>query len=129
MIVGTANGNNAPSGSVIGANGTCTSSATFTLIVIDNPIIAVTSESMCAGTSATLSAINAITYTWSPSTTLNTANGPSVIASPAVTTLYSVIGGSAGCNSQTQNGVVTVVNNPTVSIAPTTPTIGVGDQI
>ncbi len=129
MIVGTANGNNAPSGSVIGANGTCTSSATFTLSVIDNPIIAVTSESMCAGTSATLSAINAITYTWSPSTTLNTANGPSVIASPAVTTLYSVIGGSAGCNSQTQNGVVTVVNNPTVSIAPTTPTICFGGSI
>jgi gliding motility-associated-like protein len=128
-IIGTANGNNVPSGTVIGANGTCTSIATFTLSVIDNPIITVTSASMCAGTSASLTASNAITYTWSPSATLNTANGPNVIASPAVTTVYSVIGGSVGCNSQTQNGVVTVVNNPTVSIAPATPTICFGGSI
>ena len=128
-IIGTSNGNNAPTGTVIGANGTCTSSATFTLSVIDNPIISVSSASMCAGTNATLTAINAITYTWSPSATLNTANGSSVIASPAVTTVYSVIGGSVGCNSQTQVGTVTVVINPTVSIAPSTPTICFGNSI
>jgi gliding motility-associated-like protein len=129
MIIGTSNGNNAPTGTVIGANGTCTNSATFTLSVIDNPIIATTSGSMCAGTSVSLTAANAQTYTWSPSATLNTANGPVVIASPTVTTVYSVIGGSVGCNSQAQNAIATVVNNPTVSIAPNTPTICFGNSI
>ena len=128
-IIGTSNGSNAPTGTVIGANGTCTNSATFTLNVINNPIIATTSGSMCAGTSVSLTAANAQTYTWSPSATLNTANGPVVIASPTVTTVYSVIGSSAGCQGQTQNAIATVVANPTVSIAPTTPTICFGNSI
>ncbi|MBK7817822.1 MAG: gliding motility-associated C-terminal domain-containing protein [Sphingobacteriaceae bacterium] len=128
-IIGTANGNNIPTGTVIGANGTCTSSATFTLSVIDNPIIATTSGSMCAGTSVSLTAANAQTYTWTPSATLNTANGPVVIASPTITTVYSIIGSSVGCQGQTQNATAIVVANPTVSIAPTTPTICFGGSI
>ncbi len=129
MIIGTSNGNPIISGSVLGANGTCTSTATFTMNAIPNPIIATTSGSMCAGTSVSLTAANAQTYTWSPSATLNTANGPVVIASPAVTTMYSVIGSSVGCQGQTQNATATVVNNPTVSIAPVTPTICFGGSI
>ncbi len=129
MIIGTSNGNNTPSGTVIGSVGTCTNSATFTLSVIDNPIISTTSGSMCAGTSVSLTAANAQTYTWTPSSTLNTANGPVVIASPTVTTVYSIIGSSVGCQGQTQNATAIVVNNPTVSIAPATPTICFGDAI
>jgi gliding motility-associated-like protein len=129
QIIGTSNGNAIISGSVIGANGTCTNVGTFNLNAIANPVLATTSGSMCAGTSVALTAANAQTYTWTPSATLNTANGPNVIASPAVTTVYSIIGSSVGCNSQTGNATAIVVNNPTVSIAPLTPTICFGSSI
>jgi len=129
MIIGTSNGAAIVTGTVIGANGTCTNIGTFTLNAIPNPTISTTSGSMCVGTSVNLTASNATTYTWTPSATLNTPNGPSVIASPAVTTVYSIIGGSVGCNSQTQNATASVVANPTVSIAPTTPTICFGNSI
>ncbi len=115
--------------SVIGTSGSCTNSAVFTLTVLPNPTLATTSGSMCAGTSVNLTASGAQTYTWSPSATLNTANGPNVTASPAVTTVYSIIGSSVGCNSQTGNATANVVNNPTVSIAPLTPTICFGSSI
>lgn len=115
--------------SVLGSSGTCTSSAIYTLTINPNPIIAVTSGSMCAGTNVSLTASGASNYTWSPAATLNTSNGASVIASPAVTTVYSVIGSSLGCNSQTQNGTATVVNNPTVSITPISPSICIGGNI
>jgi gliding motility-associated-like protein len=129
MIVGTSNGNPIVSGSVIGANGTCTNSASFTLNPVANPVIATTSGSMCAGTSVMLTAANAQTYTWTPSSTLNTANGPNVVASPTVTTVYSIIGSSVGCQGQTQNATAIVVNNPTVFITPFTPTICYGSSI
>jgi len=128
-IIGTSNGAAIATGTVIGANGTCTNSATFTVNAIANPIIAATSASMCAGTSATLFANNATTYTWSPAATLNTANNFSVIATPTITTVYSVIGSSVGCNSQTQNGTAIVVANPTVTIVPANPVICLGDAI
>ncbi|MFO0358429.1 MAG: hypothetical protein ACK50A_15860 [Sphingobacteriaceae bacterium] len=129
-IVGTSDGVTAiGSGTVIGTVGTCTNVATFTVGAIPNPIIAVTSGSMCAGTSVSLSASGANTFTWSPSASLNTPNGNVVIANPSVTTVYSVIGGSVGCNSQTQTGIATVVANPTVSITPLTPTICIGTYI
>ena len=53
-----------------------------------------------AGTSTTLQAFGTgLTYTWSPSTGLNSTTGASVIASPAVTTTYTVWGTSPeGCS-------------------------------
>ncbi|MBL0330627.1 MAG: gliding motility-associated C-terminal domain-containing protein [Bacteroidetes bacterium] len=129
LVIGTSNGAPVVTGSVIGANGTCTNISTFTVNAIPNPIIGTTSGSMCAGTSVTLSAMNATSYTWSPATTLSSANGPIVTASPSVTTVYSVFGSSVGCNSQSQNATASVVANPTVNIAPLTPTICFGNSI
>ncbi len=128
-ILGTSNGNPIITGSVVGSNGTCSNTASFTLFPVVNPVIATTSGSMCAGTSVMLTAANAQTYTWSPSATLNTSNGPSVMANPTVTTVYSVIGSSAGCQGQTQNATAIVVPNPTVFITPFTPTICYGTSI
>jgi gliding motility-associated-like protein len=128
-IVGTSNGNPIITGSIVGTSGTCSNTASFTLSAIANPVIATTSGSMCAGTSVMLTAANAQTYTWTPSATLNTANGPNVVASPTVTTVYSIIGSSVGCQGQTQNATAIVVNNPTVFITPFTPTICYGTSI
>jgi gliding motility-associated-like protein len=107
----------------------CTNTAVYNVTVVPNPVIATTSGSMCAGTSVMLTVNGANTYNWSPFQTLNTSTGPSVIASPAVTTVYNVIGGSNGCNSQTQNATATVVANPTVVITPGTPSICIGQSI
>lgn len=129
IIIGTSNGNAIGSGTVIGANGTCTNLATFTVNAIANPTLTVSSASMCAGASITLTATGATTYSWSPSTALNLINGAQVISNPNITTIYSVIGSSLGCNSQTKNATVTVVPNPTISITPSSPVICLGNSI
>ncbi len=112
--------------SVFGISGTCTNSTTFNLTVLPNPILATVSSSMCAGTSATISATGATTYTWSPPTALNTIFGATVVGNPTITSVYSVIGTSVGCHSQAQNAIITVVANPTVSITPFIPPICAG---
>lgn len=103
--------------SVTGSNGSCTNSAVTSLTVLPNPVISVTSGTVCQGNSITLTANGASTYTWSPGTGLNTTNGSSVNASPNQTTVYSVIGSSMGCNSATQNSTVGIgaSNTPTIT--------------
>lgn len=60
------------------------------------------------GSSVTLIAYNAVNYSWTPSTGLNTTTGSIVVASPAATTTYIVTGtNSQGC-SDTAKCVVEV---------------------
>ena len=56
--------------------------------VYTNPAYAV----RCTGQSVTLNALGGVSYTWSPSTGLNTTTGATVIATPSVTTTYTVTG-------------------------------------
>jgi len=78
-------------------------------------ISATTAATICQGSSATLTANGGVSYTWSPSTGLNTIFGPSVIASPTTTTTYTVTGTLAsGCQSAKQV-IVTVIPPITVS--------------
>ncbi len=116
-------------GTVVGTAATCTNVATFTVVASDNPIITVPTASVCQFHNVTLSASGAQTYVWSPSNTLNSATGSTVIASPTVTTVYSVIGSSLNCQSPTQQTTVDVVANPVIVIAPVTPTICAGSPI
>jgi hypothetical protein len=64
-------------------------------------------NSICSGSSTNLQANGADTYTWSPSTGLNTTTGPAVIASPTSTTTYTVTGYIGNC-SQNRQVVVSV---------------------
>ncbi|MGQ0826970.1 MAG: T9SS type A sorting domain-containing protein [Bacteroidota bacterium] len=72
------------------------------ITVLATPTITVTpsSGSICSGGSVSLTATGANTYTWSPGTGLNTTTGATVIASPTVSTTYTVtsdvINGCAG---------------------------------
>lgn len=112
--------------SVFGVSGTCTNSTTYALTVYANPTISVLSSSMCAGTSATMSASGATNYSWSPSTNLNSTTGSMVAGNPTTTTLYNVVGESLGCFSSTETGSIQVVQNPTVTISPFVPPICAG---
>ncbi|MCB9256073.1 MAG: PKD domain-containing protein [Chitinophagales bacterium] len=67
--------------------------------------------SICAGSSVTLIASNnAGTFTWSPSTGLNTTVGSTVVASPTTTTIYRVI--KTCTNGLMDTAFVTITVNP-----------------
>jgi hypothetical protein len=97
----------------------CTNSATSSVTV--NPVpsvtVAASTSSICSGTTASLTASGATTYTWMP------AGGSATVAvvSPGATTVYTVTGTSSGCsNTQTVN--LNVTATPTV-IASASPTV------
>lgn len=130
QIIATSAGNSpVMTGTVTGFDGKCYNFASYTVAVIDNPLISVTSGSICHGKSVDLVASGALNYTWSPASSLNSATGSTVSASPGMTTVYSVFGGSMGCNSPSETGTVIVVPNPIITVAPLTPTICEGQSI
>ena len=96
---------------------TCSNTAMVTLTI--NPIPTVlasaSSPSLCSGTTASLTASGANTYSWMP------AGGTSSVAvvSPAATTIYTVTGTALGCSS-TQTVNLNVTPTPTVvaSVSP-----------
>ncbi|MFN9949700.1 MAG: hypothetical protein ACK53B_02935, partial [Bacteroidota bacterium] len=79
----------------------CSSSATEILTV--HPLIDVNAGSdisVCVGNTVILSASNAVSYAWTPNSSLSAATGQEVVASPLTTTLYRVTGTDAqGCTS------------------------------
>lgn len=83
----------------------------------------------CSDTIA-LSATGGSTYTWTPSTGLNTTSGANVLANPVVTTTYTVTASdSTGC-SATDAITVTVTGGPLVSVTgDTTICIGLSTQL
>jgi gliding motility-associated-like protein len=103
-----------------GANG-CTGVATASVIVFPLPSVSVLAirPSVCSGGSTTLTASGASTYTWAPSSSLSSANGSTVIASPSVTTTYSVSGtATTGCQNQAGITVRVHAAPPTSAAAP-----------
>lgn len=93
------------------ACGPSTGSAPIT--VLPPPIVSISTStgnlSVCQGTSITLTASNAATYSWTPSTGLNTTNGSSVTAAPNSTTTYTVTGTAGSC---TDTETITITVNP-----------------
>lgn len=94
--------------------GPCDGLNNSVITVLPRPVISVTPTSGCSP--LTLTASGANTYAWTPSSGLNTTSGAVVIASPAVTTTYTVTGtGTNGCASTPVNA--------TVNASPTAATI------
>jgi hypothetical protein len=80
------------------------------------PTVTVNNGAICNGGSATLIAGGADTYSWSPGIGLNTTTGSIVIASPSITTSYTVTGTSlAGCTN-TAVATVSVTGNLTLTV-------------
>ncbi len=85
-----------------------------------NPTIVITPSvaSICipATSSINLSASGAISYTWSPGSTLSSTTGVNVVASPTITSTYTVAGSnSVGCVSTNSFGV-NVISSPIFSV-------------
>ncbi len=70
------------------------------IINISGPIcVASPDTTICAGSSVQLGASGGVSYTWSPSGTLNNANIPNPVASPLTTTTYYVTATEGACES------------------------------
>lgn len=98
----------------------CTSSAVQTLSIITTPALTVTASSslICSGSSSTLSASGAVSYTWTGGPV-----NPVYVISPTLTGNYAVLATSA--NGCTLSAVKTISVNatPVVSIVPSSSVI------
>lgn len=103
---------------ITGADSTgCIGSAVAVVTVQQLTLITVKPDTICQGSSATLSAEGADTYTWAPATGLNTTTGNVVIANPTTTTTYTVSGSKNGCRT-TGTANVTVNPAPVIALSP-----------
>jgi len=88
------------------------SSVTSTITVGTAPSIVVNSQSICAGSSATLTAFGVNTFTWSTG-----ANTGTIIVTPTVNTVYNVSGDLVGCTVSGSNTATVTINAlPIVSV-------------
>jgi len=88
------------------------SSENQTIVVVKpKPHVIVTSDTICIGDTAMITASGANTYIWTPGN-LTTA---SLKLTPGVTTTYRVIGNSLGCKD-TANTIIKVNTNPNVTV-------------
>jgi len=116
---------------VTGTSNGCSATANASVVVNSTPNVSVSpsSTSICTGQSASLSATGATSYTWSPSTGLNSTTSSSVTASPTGTTTYTVTGTNSGGCSDSETVTVTVGTTPNVNISPAAPTICSGNTV
>ncbi len=111
---------------VIGANGSCTASATTTVVVVPSPTIFTLASpaSVCQGVSTNILAAGALSYTWQP----GNLSGALITVTPAISTVYTVSGtNAAGCVG-TSTVLINVDPNPTITINPASPTICAGSS-
>lgn len=100
------------------ANG-CSDSVSITIIVNPLPVISITpsSATICEGDTLLISANGAVTYNWTPATSLSSTNGSSVYAFPSDTITYTVNGTDInGCNN-TETLTIYVTPKPIAAIS------------
>lgn len=116
-----------------GSNGICSAVMTVSFSIIPNPTITVSSPTpvICAGQTHTYTNQGATSYTWGAGTPGITtySTGQVAVANPSITSVFSVYGGSLGCNSAIQTTTITVNPLPTVGIVPGTATICLNSSI
>lgn len=112
---------------LIGSNGFCSVSNTFSFAIIPNPTVTISSPTpvICAGQSFTYTNQGATSYTWSNATPgLTTySTGQVAVANPSINSVFSVYGGSLGCNSALKTTTITVNPLPVFSLSPGTATV------
>jgi gliding motility-associated-like protein len=97
------------------ANG-CENSDNVSVFVNTLPTVdAGTPTAICIGASTQLQALGAISYTWLPATTLDNASIDNPVATPTVSTTYTVTGTDGNGCTNADEVLVTVNNLPNVS--------------
>ncbi|HTB05481.1 MAG TPA: gliding motility-associated C-terminal domain-containing protein, partial [Bacteroidia bacterium] len=97
---------------LIVSNGLCTSIDSVTISVFTAPVVnAGSHKTICKGDSATIgsASVSGLTYSWSPSSGLNSSTISQPNASPAITTLYTLTVINGGCS---KSDTVSVTVNP-----------------
>lgn len=104
----------------------CTNSDFKIVTVNPNPTVNAISSptSICAGSTSTLTASGAVSYTWNPSG----LTGPTITVSPASTTVYTLTGMAATGCSNTKTLSLTVNPNPTITAVSSPTTICAGSS-
>lgn len=108
-----------------GCVATGTNTVNITVLPTPNIYTNPSSAIICVGGTRNIIAYNGTSYTWTPSTGLNTSTGSTVTATPTTNTTYSVTGtGTNGC-VKTVTVPITVNADPTISISgPSTVPVG-----
>jgi hypothetical protein len=109
---------------VIGEDNACINTATVAIAVTPNPLVVVTpsSSAICIGSSATLTASGANTYTWT-----NIGNTASISITPTSTAIYTVTGEAGSCvTTVTVPLFVNII--PTVTAVSSSPYVCIGSS-
>ena len=87
-------------------------------------------DTLCQAVPVTISVNGGSNYTWSPAAGLNQTTGSSVIATPSISTTYTVIGTvSVGGCLDTEKVAINIHPLPQLSIKPAQPSICIGQSI
>lgn len=89
-------------------------------------VVGASSDSICYGMSTTLATDGSINTSWSPSASLSSPNGTSVIATPPASTMYYATDIIAGCAAT--DSLMITVNSPIIVDAGLDQTICFGDS-
>ena len=102
----------------------CNTPSTQTVTIYDSPLANAGSDiSVCEGQSATLSASGGNAYVWSPTTGLSNPNIANPTVTPTSTTTYTVTVTDGNNCTDSDDIVVTFVNNNTAGSASSTPNL------
>ncbi len=113
-------------------NGNCTSNtASVTVTVNSSSSLSVSSASysICSGGNVQFQASGGNSYQWTPSTGLNNPNIANPIASPSVTTIYTLTDPSSSCGSGSKTVIVNVTNSTTLNISASNQNICSGSSV
>ncbi len=98
--------------SVVVNNNGCTASGSVLITINSAAVSTGLGTTICAGTTAQLTANGTGTFSWTPSASLSNANVSNPIAAPSTTTLYTVTITNNGCTATaTQLVTINPVNN------------------
>ncbi len=127
---------------VIGSygSGSCSDTDSVVVTVNPSPILTVSpnTTTICSGNSVQLQATGAGTYTWTPAAGLSNPNIANPVATPLVTTTYTVTGTNPGNCVATRTVTITVNASPVLNAGPdkglcpgqtyTIPNVGTADS-
>jgi gliding motility-associated-like protein len=105
---------------VVNGIGSCTTSAVATVSVIPGVTVTLAppSATICNGTSLSITASGATSYTWNPVTALTPTTGANVTANPTTSTNYTVMGSNGTCTASAVATIsVTSVNTAVTASA------------